>query len=149
MRGVAFALNHPKLRRQRDQRSQSAKAASFSIKMATTTEVVITMATAPPGYTINLVNPPWIGYQLVTTAGICMAMSTSLLSLRLLTRKLVLQSVRWDDFLITVAWVSPGSLVKEVAPSIVNAKAPVDQSQVLATTLGIADIICEYHCQDR
>jgi hypothetical protein len=64
------------------------------------------MATAPPGFVIDLVNPPWIGYQLVTTAGICMALSTILLFLRLMTRKMLLRSLGWDDLLITIAWVS-------------------------------------------
>lgn len=75
--------------------------------MATsTTAVVVTMATAPPGFVIDLVNPPWIGYQLVTTAGCCMAFSTVLLGLRLMTRKMVLRSLGYDDLLITLAWVS-------------------------------------------
>ena len=73
--------------------------------MATTTAVVATMGTPPPGFEINLINPPWIGYQLVTTAGVCMAMSTVLLALRLITRKMLLRSLGWDDLLITLSWV--------------------------------------------
>jgi hypothetical protein len=65
------------------------------------------MATAPPGFEINLINPPSIGYQLVTTAAVCMVLSTLLLGLRLVTRKLILRSLGNDDLLIFLAWVSP------------------------------------------
>ena len=65
----------------------------------------ITVSPPPPGYTIDLVNPEYIGYQLVIVAIVSAALSTFVLLLRLYTRKLIVKSLGWDDFWIVLAWV--------------------------------------------
>jgi hypothetical protein len=66
---------------------------------------LITVRPPPPGYTINLVNPEYIGYQLVIVAIVSASLSTFFLLLRLYTRKLIVKSLGWDDFWIVFAWV--------------------------------------------
>lgn len=72
--------------------------------------VMTTMAVPLEGSEVNLINPPWIGYQLVSTAGVCVVLSSTLLGLRLFTREIILRSLGWDDLLITLAWASPRQL---------------------------------------
>lgn len=64
-----------------------------------------TVAQAPPGYTINLVNPEYIGHQLIVCAVITAGLSGIFLVLRLYTRKFLAQGLGWDDFCIVCAWV--------------------------------------------
>jgi len=68
-------------------------------------ESPITARPPPPGYTIDLVHPEYIGYQLVIVAIVSASSSTFFLLLRLYTRKLILKSLGWDDFWIVLAWV--------------------------------------------
>jgi hypothetical protein len=65
----------------------------------------ITVRPPPPGYTIDLVHPEYIGYQLVIVAIVSASLSTFFLLLRLYTRKLIVKSLGWDDFWIVLAWV--------------------------------------------
>jgi hypothetical protein len=65
----------------------------------------VTVRPPPPGYTIDLVNPEYIGYQLVIAAIVSAGLSTLFLLLRLYTRKLIVKSLGWDDFWIVSAWV--------------------------------------------
>jgi hypothetical protein len=65
----------------------------------------ITARPPPPGYTIDLVHPEYIGYQLVIVAIVSASSSTFFLLLRLYTRKLIVKSLGWDDFWIVSAWV--------------------------------------------
>jgi hypothetical protein len=64
-----------------------------------------TVAQAPPGYTINLVNPEYIGYHLVVSAVITTGLSSFFLGLRLYTRKFLARGLGWDDWWIFCAWV--------------------------------------------
>jgi hypothetical protein len=80
----------------------------------------ISMATAPPGYSINLIKLPSTGYQLVTTGGVCMNFQTVILSIKLLTRKLVLSSLGWDNFLIALAWLSSSLLYTSSGKAVLN-----------------------------
>jgi hypothetical protein len=64
-----------------------------------------TVAEAPPGYIINLVNPEYIGYHLVVCAFITAGLSGLFLCLRLYTRKFLALGLGWDDSWIVCAWV--------------------------------------------
>ncbi len=64
-----------------------------------------TVSPAPPGYTINLVDPEYIGYQLVITSVVSAGLSGLFLGLRLYTRKFIVRSLGWDDWWIVCAWV--------------------------------------------
>ena len=66
----------------------------------------VTAAVPPPGYEINLVNPPYVGYQLVAVACVFAALSTLVVGLRLFTRKFLVKTMGWDDTWVTIAWVS-------------------------------------------
>lgn len=64
-----------------------------------------TVSTAPLGYTINLVDPEYIGYRLVISSTVCTGLSGVFLCLRLYTRKLLVRSLGWDDGWMILAWV--------------------------------------------
>jgi hypothetical protein len=64
-----------------------------------------TIREPPPGYTINLVNPEYIGYQLVITSIVSAGLSSLFLGLRLYTRKFIVGNLGWDDWWIVCAWV--------------------------------------------
>jgi hypothetical protein len=67
---------------------------------------VMTAAAPPPGYEVNLINPEYIGYQLVAVSVVFASMSTVVVALRLYTRKFLVKSLGWDDLWISLAWVS-------------------------------------------
>jgi hypothetical protein len=60
---------------------------------------------APAGYTINLINPEYIGYQLVVTSIVSAGLPGLFLGLRLYTRKFIGSNLGWDDWWIVCAWV--------------------------------------------
>lgn len=64
-----------------------------------------TAATPPPGWEVNLVNPPYVGYQLVTVACVFASLSTLVITLRLFTRKFLVKTMGWDDAWVTISWV--------------------------------------------
>ena len=64
----------------------------------------LTVAPAPPGYT-SLVNPEYIGHQLVVVSVVCTALSTIFVLLRLYTRQVIVRNMGWDEFWIICAWV--------------------------------------------
>ncbi len=66
----------------------------------------VTAAVPPPGFEINLVNPPYVGYQLVAVACAFAALSTLVVGLRLFTRNFLVKTMGWDDMWVTIAWAS-------------------------------------------
>ncbi|KAK2745164.1 hypothetical protein FQN55_006288 [Onygenales sp. PD_40] len=62
-----------------------------------------TMGTKPPDYDEPF--GAYIGHRLVTTASVCMAISTIFVGLRIWTRRYVTQILGADDYLIGTAWV--------------------------------------------
>ena len=59
----------------------------------------------PEGQVTNLTDPPYIGYQGTIVCIICMVLSTTVLILRLYTRKVIVKILGYNDLLIFISWV--------------------------------------------
>ena len=54
-------------------------------------------ATPPPGVVLNFNNPPSRAHEMYTGLGICLAVSTFFLALRMYAKFMVTHSLGWDD----------------------------------------------------
>ena len=72
---------------------------------------IVYVGTPPPGITANYTNPEYIGHRIIVANGICLALSTFVMILRVYTRGWIVRGLGIDDWSMIASWVSPDRIV--------------------------------------